>query len=140
MKTFTQFIADAKENEEITSLWDMTSAFLIPRDQMPQVNVEDFVHRLSQLSIDWVKEKGIPSEFRPTQIDFDSEKANSIAMELSANGSDDNNPIIVSNDLYVLDGHHRYIGSIISGVPVHVLAVDLPINKLLKLAMDIYNE
>lgn len=141
MKTFAEFMSDEKQKKNrYHDFWDMTSAFLIPREQMPQIKIDDFLYRINQIGIEWVKEKGVPKNFRPTQINFDSRKVQEILDSLKTSGFDKNSPIVVSNDMYVLDGHHRYIASILANRPVDVLAVDLPINKLLKLAMDIYNE
>lgn len=44
---------------------------------------------------------------------------------------------ITSSDLYIIDGHHRYLGSMLldPNLKVKCLVIDLPINKLLPLSL-----
>lgn len=44
---------------------------------------------------------------------------------------------ICSSDLYIIDGHHRYLGSMLldPSMKVQCLVIDLPINKLLPLSL-----
>lgn len=44
---------------------------------------------------------------------------------------------IVSNDLYIIDGHHRYLSAVLldPDMKVNVVKVDLPIKDLLKLSL-----
>lgn len=44
---------------------------------------------------------------------------------------------IASSDLYIIDGHHRYLGSMLldPNLKVNVVVIDLPISKLLPLSL-----
>lgn len=81
----------------------------ITRDQMPQINGKDIPEFTS-----WIRlEKGVGVESRemrvkdlkPSQSELDTDKADKIWAE----GNAREYPIFVSEDGYVLDGHHRWL-------------------------------
>jgi hypothetical protein len=81
----------------------------ITRDQMPQIDGKHIPEFLSWLRL----EKGVGvetremnvSDLKPSQGELDTDKADKIWDEKSAKEF----PIIVSNDGFVLDGHHRWL-------------------------------
>lgn len=137
MKTLQEFVQniDGNQAKDVMSFWDQTSAFPIARASMPQVDVKNLQRVLDQLDINYIVMKDIPWNYRPTQTDFDEDKVNQLIQKLQS--GDTFGPIIVSNDNFVLDGHHRYIAANMTATPIDVMTVDLPINKLLKLVTDI---
>lgn len=117
------------------------SAFLISRSQMPQVDSTKLKDILKSNKIDHeILSKCNVESFKPTQYEYDKYKVNLIKMEWrkDSNAINKTKPIIVSEDGFVLDGHHRYFAALQSNTPIDVLIVFLPINKLLKLVQDFY--
>lgn len=111
------------------------SAFLVARVSMPQINnVNDFTNFLDQLGVDVVSGLQSVSHLHPTQTDYDQEKVDRIVSHMHTDN--DLTPIIISNDGFVADGHHRYYAAKQSELEINVLVVSLPINKLLKLMYD----
>ena len=111
------------------------SAFLLSRVSMPQINnVNDFLNFLDHLGVDAVKGPQHVDELNPTQTDFDQQKVDRIISELGT--GNDMSPILISNDGFVADGHHRYYAAKQSETPINVVTVSLPINKLLKIMYD----
>lgn len=132
MKNFSQFVE--KMNDNVLSY----SAFLVSRVSMPQLHVPTFIEFVDRLGIEYTKSFDTVESFKPTQIDFDEYKVRNIAMDMRK--SPDNvkklTAILVSEDGYVLDGHHRFYAAKREGIAINFIVVALPINKLLKLALD----
>jgi disulfide oxidoreductase YuzD len=123
MQTFAQFINETPS----------FSAFLISRVSMPQIrNVSDFGQFLDQLGVSGTYTEIDPQNYNPTQTDFDQSKVD----RLIAAEDQETTPIIVSEDNFVADGHHRFYAALQSSSTVQALIVNLPINKLLKLMYD----
>lgn len=113
------------------------SGFGLARQTMPQIkNMTDFTNYLDHLQISFERVVTSLSPFKPTQADIDDEKVQSI---IDGMPSSMDKPIIASEDLFVLDGHHRYHAAVQSGVDATVVVVNLPINKLMRVAYS-YNE
>lgn len=78
----------------------------IPRDQMPQIlkeDTEDFLAYARRLGIGHTKERVDPDTLGPTQAEFRQERVDALpdaALE---------QPLLVSEDDYVLDGTHRWV-------------------------------
>lgn len=115
MKKFREFL-----NEELA-----LGCFNIGRKQMPQIdNHEEFESYLNERKIVFSKVAIKTENIKPTQIEFNQEKVDKMPLE--------NNPIIISNDYKVLDGHHRYFKHQQTNQPyINCMKVDLPINELL---------
>jgi hypothetical protein len=93
------------------------------RDQMPQIS-QDQITTLIDTGIGKLV-KVVPTKLRATQKNFDYTKIASI----KSNPSD--KPIVVSNDLYVCDGHHRWLAHDWNN-PISACVIDLPWNDCLK--------
>lgn len=106
----------------------------ISRTSMPQLDTDAFVKYLEDNSIGVYRNTDIFGA-KPLQVNIDTAKVDEIASKGAANIS----PIVVSSDGYVLDGHHRFFASKAIGCAVDGYVVDLPINKLLKLALEYNN-
>jgi hypothetical protein len=76
------------------------------REEMPQIRTPDFEDFLEFVKSEGVSitERTIPTEdISPTQSEFRQERVDAISLEKL------DDPILVSDDLYVLDGTHRWI-------------------------------
>lgn len=112
----------------------------LPRRNMPQVLQKDFEHYL-----DWLKQEGVGIEetevngasLSPSQLDINEDKVRQLIID---NADNLNDPIIVSNDGYVIDGHHRFLAILNKSlnkhyVPINAYKMDLPIHELIKITM-----
>lgn len=79
----------------------------LSRDFMPQIkDPYDFLDELELHGIAHATETLDPRTLKSTQSDFD---ANKVFQMMQSHG--ETRPIIVSNDGYVLDGHHRWLAA-----------------------------
>ena len=102
------------------------------RDLMPQLDsVKGFLSFLSSKNIDYHKQKLSTDTLKSSQTEFDFSKVTSMMFDDAKT-----NPIIVSNDDYVLDGHHRWLADHNSGEDVEAIVVDLPILELYRVAKE----
>lgn len=123
MKTFRQFI-----QEEMA----VGSAFPISRQEMPQINnLDDFYHYVSQFGIGVFEAFGTIDHLRPTQHEFDQDKVDRII-----DSGFNKTPIIISQDNFVLDGHHRYFAALQSNIEIRYDQLDANITDCLKHALD----
>lgn len=103
----------------------------IARKDMPQIkynNRQQFLSHLDKNDILYKNTDIDPKQYKPTQDDVDIQKI----ISMSNNEESKNSPIVVSNDQYVADGHHRYFSSHLQNEPsMKAIVVDLPIVKLL---------
>lgn len=108
----------------------------IPRSQMPQLGFGAI-----PAFVEWLEKKGIRSKarvievgkLRATQREINADKVESIARGGEAVGGD---PIPVSREGFILDGHHRW-AALLSRNPrnrIKTVQIDAPIRPLLKLA------
>ena len=114
---------------------------MIARSNMPQIeDVEEFTEWLTS-------SKGVGSwayydlvtPYSPLQAEgFDEEKIENITMNLVEDPESipDMKPIIISDDGYVIDGHHRYLAAMRLEVKFPYIVIDTSANKLLKLAYE----
>ena len=131
MKTFRSFI-----NEQMA----LGPGFLLSRNQMPQIkNTDHFVNFIERQNICVSREEECDvSSLRPTQFEYDKYKVYNIKMDWRKDPESilSTAPIIVSQDGFVLDGHHRYFAARQSDTHIPCIIVHLDINKLLRLSMD----
>lgn len=105
----------------------------IPREKMPQIpsdKVQDFITFANAHGTYCVKESRIAEDLSPTQSRFRQERVDSIPHEKL-----ESEPIIVSQDSYILDGTHRWVKAWQCN-PKHsvlTLRVDLPLQEALAL-------
>lgn len=98
---------------------------------MPQIMDEKkFISNLKESGIPYREDKLDPNDLKATQSEFDMDKVAQMMFEPIKEKSG----IIISNDNYVLDGHHRWIVAYNKGIKIKVLKVDLPILELMRLA------
>ena len=98
------------------------------RDIMPQLpNIPSFLSFLDKKGIPHKKETLRTYNLKSTQSEFDMDKVQAMMY------ANDTKPIVVSNDGYVLDGHHRWMANDKLGKDVEGYVIDLPI-------LDLYRE
>jgi len=115
------------------------SAFVLPRSQMPQIkNTDHFINYIEQLGINTTNFISSVTAINPTQFEYDKWKVNNIKMDWrkDPDSIQTSKPILISDDNFVLDGHHRYFAALQSNNEIPIIQIDLPINKLLKLTLD----
>lgn len=105
----------------------------ISRGDMPQIPNDlklKFAEELKARGISMKPETVSASSLKPTQKDFNPENVAFLRGEI-ASGRYKDNPIVVSREGRVLDGHHRWAVEAQDGGKIDVLRVDLPIKDLL---------
>jgi hypothetical protein len=121
MKTFR----DIREEFEIPAIGQTLS-----RDLMPQID-SAFLKYLKKHDISFRKRQLNTQDLRSTQSEFDNLKILSLMSQ-----EKDVDPIFVSNDNYVLDGHHRWIADHNTDGQTQAYVIDLPILELLRMAKE----
>jgi predicted ABC-type ATPase len=121
----------------------------IPRVQMPQMNAqqtEEFKQHLVNKGYRISNEETHASHLRATQNELNGQKVAKIAQHLRTGKphEGDNLRTVISNDDYILDGHHRWAAKVgndsadnnlTNDTKVPVARVDIGITKLLEEAM-----
>lgn len=109
----------------------------LQRHELPQLSGDDkpqFFDRLKSKGVA-VRDTSIPvGELQGVQTDFSPEKVKAMADKIRANGSLGKSRPMVSNDGYVVDGHHRWRAEAAVGKDrkLDVTQVDLPARELIK--------
>lgn len=119
-------------NRNWTAFKPESGSLGIPREQLPQISAE---HRGAL--VNFLNARGITHEsaevpadsLKPTQGEFSPRK---VQQAREFQGGD--RSILVSNDGYVLDGHHQWLAKLDNGEPVKVIRLNAPIQDLLRLA------
>lgn len=108
----------------------------IKREDMPQIKVNDrdrFVSTMRNDGLDFNERPVIMRNIKHTQEDFNHDKINSIMK--SINTPQDIEPIIISNDNQIVDGHHRWMAAknkFGQDEKINTIVIDLPIDKALE--------
>ena len=108
------------------------------RDLLPQINDQaEFMDHLSLMGItNEPMELGQPGDFKATQQDGFSLPKIKELIGTYGSGQGDLNPILVSSDDYILDGHHRWAALWNRGEPVPFYRLNAPILELIRIAAD----
>lgn len=120
----------------------------IPRVKMPQMDdkqTKDFIHHLKDLGFHSEKDVVKSAHLRATQNQLDTAKVNKFFERIKKDKDfkGDDKRLVISNDDYVLDGHHHWAAQIAADAmdnklgdhKTKVFRVDIPIIPLYKLAM-----
>lgn len=103
------------------------------RELMPQISgdsLPDFLKFLGRKGINFHKQLVDPSKLKSSQMEFDDMKIIKLMFQ------DSTDPIIVSNDDYVLDGHHRWLADHNSNEQTEAYVIDLPILELYRISKE----
>jgi hypothetical protein len=125
------------ESNDFPQLYSPEIHLNIPREKMPQIasdHVGEYIGWLeaNNVEVDW--DQQVASSLRSVQKDINLAKvaalSNTIPEEMLGK------PLIVSNDHYILDGHHRWLAIMNRDphYPINTYVVDLPIAQLLNLS------
>jgi len=108
-------------------------ADLLPKSGHGTVDVtEPFVEHLRSAGISVDHLTVDPRTLRPTQATLEPQKVEEMTDALTKGIlAPDRGPIIVSQDNYVLDGHHRWAAHVVTGTPIPVRQVAVPMRDLL---------
>lgn len=98
------------------------------RALMPQIG-KDIKSNLTKNGVPFKEIKVHPNDLKSTQSEFDLDKVRLMMLEPFKPQTD----IIISNDNYILDGHHRWLVAFNKNKRIAVLQVDLPILELMRL-------
>lgn len=110
------------------------------RSRLPQLEKEDvdrFVDALRDEGVQVVSSEERVDDLKPTQKHMDSEKVTKMALDATSGKFPKiRDPILVSRDGHILDGHHRWaaLRTLSPGNTLYTLRVDLPIEQLISLA------
>lgn len=131
---YFEFLKEYSKDQIVVPTGDVN----IEREDMPQIKsnlVRDFLQYLKDDGVHWKKKKIASNNLRPTQQDFNLEKVTNL---MDKDEDQLSKPIIISNDNYVLDGHHRWL-ALLNKYPerkIEAYFIDLPITELLDKAHD----
>lgn len=103
----------------------------IPRKDMPQVPPEQrdrFISDLKANGVSVVEERVDPTRLKPIQTEVSGARAGAIYMRLKAQGIPDEERILVTQDNYVVDGHHTWAAAI--GMHYTGVSKDMPIYRM----------
>lgn len=117
----------------------------IKRADMPQIPngpmKDKFMAELKDEGIKVEKETVQATSLKPTQSEYNEENIAHLRKEYDAGRVDGNaNPIVVSNDHRILDGHHRWALMAEKGLPIETIKVGMPIKDLLARAAKFNTE
>jgi hypothetical protein len=105
--------------------------------QVPEPMISAFQAHLQETGVRFSPETIDPTTVRSTQTELDATKVGQMIAKVREGRFVQGHPPWVSNDDYILDGHHRWAVLAILEVageprpPMEVLRVDLPIDRLL---------
>lgn len=103
----------------------------IPRDRMPQIRSEHrgaLANFLEKRGIGWSNEDVQPAALKPSQAEYSPEK-----VERARAHDGPERRILVSNDGYVIDGHHQWVRTLQDDphTPLPVVRLDAPARDIL---------
>lgn len=111
------------------------------RVQMPQIDENGIKSLVKKIKTKKTKVKlgeFIVDELKPSQKDIDWDKVESFVNEMTENGIEEFPPIIVSRDMYILDGHHRILA--VRAVDPDYKVEAYQIDKNVIEALTVFNE
>jgi len=121
--------------ENAINIPDKEDTLDIDRKDMPQVksaDVKDFIVYLKKNDISTEKKLVDPSKLKATQGQFHKEKISDL-MAAIEDGKLKKEPILISKDNYVIDGHHRWLAFSNLGKDLTVYKVNAKADELIDL-------
>lgn len=107
----------------------------INRISMPQIHTGDFLKGIANdPSINTTNMMANTQDLYPTQDQFNTDKVKTIVLGLRS--GNEQKPIIVSDDNYIVDGHHRWAAHDNMDIPIPVIKVNLNVQDLLNYLQD----
>jgi hypothetical protein len=113
----------------------------IPRKLMPQIYDAAKFSKIikDKYDVDSHREKMAMATLRPSQNEINAERVDSVIEDIKARKISHKNPIVISEDGYIVDGHHRW-AAYKKYNPDHkipVLVIEVPIKDALGLAATV---
>lgn len=126
----TKYGRNLEEEIEIPKIGMTFSRALMP--QIKSSEMQGFLAHLKDNGISYTSTKLPVAELRATQSEFDLTKVDQMMNQKNIG------KIVVSNDGYVMDGHHRWLADYNTNKNSRIasVVVDLPILELLRLAKE----
>lgn len=118
-----------------------TRSMTLPRNIRGNVDLtQPFLDHLKAKGIKVTDGTAVPSTLKPSQSELNADVVSSI-IDRRTDGTYDEKPAWVSNDGYVIDGHHRWAAAVKDGDrPVPTRTIDLPIGAALSEAHAFANK
>jgi disulfide oxidoreductase YuzD len=115
----------------------------IPRKLMPQIyDATKFAKIIKKkYNVDSVFTKAAMGDYFPSQNEINEDRVNGVIGAIKKRTLD-SYPLVVSEDRYIIDGHHRWAAykKLSPNKPVDVLVVKKPVNEALGLAIAVGTE
>lgn len=126
----SRYDKNLSEEIEIPKIGMTFSRALMPQIKSDQIS--NFLNYLTKNDIDFDTKKLPVKELKATQSEFDLTKVDQLI------GQRTDNKIVVSNDGYVMDGHHRWLADYNTNKEskIKAIVVNLPILELLRIARE----
>ena len=124
----SKYNRDLSEDIEIPKIGMTFSRVLMPQIKSDQI--PNFLKYLTKNDIEFTTKKLPVKDLKSTQSEFDLTKVDQMI------GQRSDNKIIISNDGYIMDGHHRWLADYNTNKEskINAIVVDLPILELLRVA------
>lgn len=118
------------EEIEIPKIGMTFSRALMPQIKGSQVN--EFLAYLKDNDIEYQTKKLLTKDLKATQSEFDLAKVDQMI------GQKNDMKIVVSNDGYIMDGHHRWLADYNTNKnsKISAIVIDLPILELIRVSRD----
>lgn len=127
--------------DELKSLYEVLKETVFQRKDMPQVKTDDLgkaIKKLEQMSIR-VKRGNIEAgKLEPSQKDIYDAKVKKILDRTTKSSLRNMKPLVISQDNYIVDGHHRWKAMLI-GYPTEKIPY-IKIGLPMKRAIQMYNK
>lgn len=94
------------------TIFDILCETIFFREQMPQIDASGIKSLMKSIKAEGVSYKEIEvkvGDLKPSQKDIDHHNVNKFVGEIKESGYDGFPPIVISRDMYILDGHHRTV-------------------------------
>lgn len=106
IKSFDAFLEENFTSGMATNVKPMG---LQSRNKLPNIDdFKEFYQDISSTGDNLVHMSLNSNLLSPTQNEFNDDKVASIKKTISSNSTGEINPILVSNDNFIIDGHHRW--------------------------------
>jgi hypothetical protein len=119
------------------SWWDYLPKFYMsrPRTAMPQVtDMKSLIDHLMIMGITHAFLKLRHTDIAPSQIEINQRKVNSMRSAYKKGKLNiEDQKIIVSKDMFVIDGHHRFALSRLENLPIHACVLNIPLKRALEI-------
>lgn len=104
------------------------SPYQFKRNELPQIKPDVFEEFLEDFDISYYIGDVDPNDLLPIQCEFSEEKIKAM-QERMLRGDDMQGTIIISDDGFVIDGHHRWLANMFNKTMVRAIVLDIGVEK-----------